>query len=238
MPWSVKSRLWQGFRDSHVEWFRVKDPRGIYAYDADLDALSTPILNDNQAAVILDECCEGCASLYDIEGTLTISGMFSWLETGVTVDGHHEPRVKDLIDHEWLMYLHHQRRINDKSNLGWLRNMLYSVTQQVMRQDLGHWLAYVAARLHHCPTLISFPYYAKYVFEEDSGTGFIQRHRIAVEAKGDDGSRSLDAIDVYGANITGCRFILGLDWLASAQRSRSTPGRPQRFARESRDPPM
>ena len=50
--------------------------------------------------------------------------------------------------------------------------MLYSVTQQVIRQDLGHWLAYVAARPDHCPTLISFLYYAKYVFEEDTGTAF------------------------------------------------------------------
>lgn len=26
-------------------------------------------------------------------------------------------------------------------------------------------------------------------------------------------SSTLDAIDVYGANITGCRMILGLSWL-------------------------
>ncbi|MCJ1464250.1 hypothetical protein MMC07_002863 [Pseudocyphellaria aurata] len=46
------------------------------------------------------------------------------------------------------------------------------ITQQVMRQDLGHWLAYVAARPDHSPTLISFPYYAKYVFEKDAGSAF------------------------------------------------------------------
>ena len=96
-----------GFRNSHVEWFRGKDPRSIYAYDANPEALSIPILNDDQAAIILNEFCEGGADLFNIEGTLTIPGMFSWLETRVTVDGQHEPGVQDLINHEWLMYLHH-----------------------------------------------------------------------------------------------------------------------------------
>ena len=51
------------------------------------------------------------------------------------------------------------------------------------------------------------------------GIKLLKRHCIAVEAKGDNGSKSLDAIDVYSANITDCRFILSLDWLASAQPS-------------------
>ena len=83
----------------------------------------------------------------DEEGTLTIPGMFSWLEEGVVVDSRYEPGIKHLIDSEWPIYFHHQRPINAVSNDGWLRNMLYGVIQQVVRQDLGHWLAYVAA----CP---------------------------------------------------------------------------------------
>ena len=129
-------------------------------------------LLEDQACNILNECCEGGADRWDKEGTLTIPGMFSWLETGVTVDGHYERGVKHLIDHEWSMYLHHQRLINNESNLGWLRNMLYGVTQQVMHQDLGHWLAYVAEHPDHNPTLVSSPYYAKYVFEKDAGSAF------------------------------------------------------------------
>ena len=49
---------------------------------------------------------------------------------------------------------------------------MYSITQQIMRQDLGHWLLYVATRPDYHPILISYPYYAKYVFEKDSGTAF------------------------------------------------------------------
>ena len=49
------------------------------------------------------------------------------------------------------------------------------------------------------------------------GIKLFRRHRIVVKAKGNDSSQSLDAIDVYSANITGCKLILGLDWLKKAQ---------------------
>lgn len=53
-----------------------------------------------------------------------------------------------------------------------MRNMFFGVTQQIMRMDLGHWSIYVAARADHNPRLVSYPYYAKYVFEKDTGTAF------------------------------------------------------------------
>ena len=113
----------------HCSWFRNQDTRGIYAYNAAANATNIPVISDQFARILLDECCKGAADIWDRKGTLTIPGMFNWLETGITVNDHHEPGVKPLIDHEWQMYLHHQCRINDQSNLGWLRNMLYSVTQ-------------------------------------------------------------------------------------------------------------
>ena len=156
----------------NTAWFRIKDPHRIFAYNPVPNAISIPVMSDQLACTILDECCENGAEIWDQEGTLTVPGMFSWLETGVTVDGRHEPGVQGLIDHEWSMYLHHQHRISNASNLGWLRNTLYSITQQIMRQDLGHWFLYVATRPDHNPILISYPYYAKYVFEKDSRTAF------------------------------------------------------------------
>ena len=102
----------------NTTWFRIKDPRGIFAYDPAPDAICIPVISDQLARTILDECCENGTELWDQEGTLTVREMFSWLETGVTVDGHHEPGVKELIDDEWSMYLHHQHRISDASNLG------------------------------------------------------------------------------------------------------------------------
>lgn len=80
--------------------------------------------------------------------------------------------VKQMIDDEFDLYLWHQCPVNGRSNNGWLRNMFFNLTQQIIRQDLGHWLLYVAARPDHRPQLISFSYYAKFVFEKDNSTGF------------------------------------------------------------------
>ena len=41
-------------------------------------------------------------------------------------------------------------------------------------------------------------------------------HCIAVKAKGNNEFQSIDAVNVYKANITGCKLILGLDWLSKA----------------------
>lgn len=166
-----------GFRATNWSWFRKEarlpvpeDAGGIYAHEAAPGVLLIPILTDEHARTILDECCTDGARVWEDQGTLTIPDMFSWLEYGVTVDGRHEPGVRALIDDELLMYLHHQRPINGVSNHGWLRNMFFGVTQQIARQDPGHWLAYVAARPDHRPQLVSYQYYVKYVFEKDSGT--------------------------------------------------------------------
>lgn len=51
------------------------------------------------------------------------------------------------------------------------------------------------------------------------GIKLFKRHCIAVETKSNNGSKSLDTVDVYSANIRGHRLILGLDWLASTQLS-------------------
>lgn len=40
------------------------------------------------------------------------------------------------------MYHWHLREINGRSNLGWHREQLFSVVQQVMRQDIGYYPYY------------------------------------------------------------------------------------------------
>ena len=61
-----------------------------------------------------------------------------------------------------------------KPNLGWVRTMLYSLTQQAIRGDLEYWILYVALRADGNPRLVSYPYYTKYAAGEDS-TVFHQR---------------------------------------------------------------
>ena len=42
-----------------------------------------------------------------------------------------------------------------------------------------------------------------------NGIQFYRRHRMAVEALGTDGTPTLDAVTIYGANITGCKLSFG-----------------------------
>lgn len=51
--------------------------------------------------------------------------------------------------------------IDGKANLGWLRNIVHSLTQQIIRGYIGYWLAYVALRPDTTPRLVSYPYYTK-----------------------------------------------------------------------------
>ena len=66
------------------------------------------------------------------------------------------------------MYFHYQRELNGKPNRGWLRTMVYSITQQLIRQDLAYYMAYVALRPNRSPRLVAYPYYTKYVQNGDS----------------------------------------------------------------------
>lgn len=52
--------------------------------------------------------------------------------------------------------------------MGWLRNMFYSLVQQVMRQDPLYYRHYVLPRPDNEWRLISYPYYTKYTIPGDS----------------------------------------------------------------------
>ena len=93
------------------------------------------------------------------DGTIVVPGMFSWLLT-------HElwPVMREEIE----MYHWHIREIGGRSNLGWLRNCLYSTLQQIVRQDLRYYATYVGLRPDKRYTLMSYPYYMKSAKRDDS----------------------------------------------------------------------
>lgn len=65
-----------------------------------------------------------------------------------------------ILDESFDMYDFHTRTIDGKNNLGWCRVMYHSLIQQLVRGDIGYWLAY--AILREETNLISYPYYTKY----------------------------------------------------------------------------
>lgn len=93
--------------------------------------------------------------------------MFSWLSEGITVDGVHESGIQYPIDEGFAMYLHHQREVDGKSNFGWLKTIVFGLTQQVIGQALEYWILYVVLRPDQNLNLVSFPLYGKYTTQDD-----------------------------------------------------------------------
>ncbi len=83
-------------------------------------------------------------------------------------DGEHETGIDDMLIEEFDMYLHHQRERNEQFNKRWLRTMFYSLSQQIVRQDIEYWALYACLRPDRIIRLISYSYYAKYVTSDDS----------------------------------------------------------------------
>ncbi len=66
--------------------------------------------------------------------------------------------LADLFKLEFDCYLWHQRHVNDKDNLGWLRNCWYSLAQDVVRQDPFYYFLYIMLREDNVYKLILYPY--------------------------------------------------------------------------------
>ena len=141
--------------------------------------------------------------------------LLQWLQPGVRVEWETvgsviivdafkwwwESGISDLVLEEFDMYRHHIREINGKSNLGWQRNQIHSLSQQLMRQDPYYYIAYAALRPDGRWRLISYPYYTKYTVPGDH-TFFrhidINIQRLISEERGANmiqGSLSLDDED-------------------------------------------
>jgi hypothetical protein len=76
--------------------------------------------------------------------------------------------ILEVVLEEFDLYHAHLRLINNKANLGWLRNMYHSLGQQAMRQDPKYFAIYCALRPDRNTNLVSYPYYAKYTHEGDN----------------------------------------------------------------------
>lgn len=101
-------------------------------------------------------------------GSVVIPNLFSWWwEQDIpTADGNYTS-VAAVLDVEFDMYRHHLRKIGGRENYGWLRNMVHSVGQQLMRQDPLYYSVYCHLRPDHHWRLVSYPYYAKYASKGD-----------------------------------------------------------------------
>lgn len=88
---------------------------------------------------------------WQTRGTINTGKIFGYLS-----------KLEGEIAFEFDYYLWNMRRINNRPNYGWCRNMVYSLIQQLIRQDPGYYMLYVLLRPDGWTRLISYPYYTKY----------------------------------------------------------------------------
>ena len=161
---SITKNWWRRLSRPALE----EDAHGVFAHRMERDSLTRALTVDRAQMIIEDIAGSDAWTTWSDTGNLIVKGMFSWLWDGLQTDGDFVEGVGDLIAEEFDMYRYHQAEINGVSNKGWLRTMYHSLSQQIIRQDLGYWLTYVCLRPDRNHRLIAYPYYAKYAIQGDS----------------------------------------------------------------------
>jgi hypothetical protein len=97
------------------------------------------------------------------DSSLIVPNLFKYITTDI--------KLFEMIDTEFKIYEHHYQPRTLKSKMGFQRNMFYSLTQQLVRQDPAWYALNAALRPSHDWRLISYPYVAKMV-KPGENTGF------------------------------------------------------------------
>jgi hypothetical protein len=114
-----------------------------------------------------------------------------------------------MIGQEFQMYEHHFQPHTSKPKMGFLRNMFFSLTQQMVRQDPAWYTLNAACRPNHGWRLISYPYVAKMVSPGDK-TGFAHTDvNIAKWVETKHGANQLtSSLSLDQENPTNCTVIV------------------------------
>ncbi len=99
---------------------------------------------------------------------LLIQDMFVWLWAKIDSKKEHEMSIDNMILKKFDMCLYHQHERNDQLNKSWLKTMFYSLSQQIIKQDIEYWTLYACLCLNLNTQLVFYLYYVKYVLLNDS----------------------------------------------------------------------
>jgi hypothetical protein len=147
------------FTIDHPDWF-YKDVRVITEEESRLRVFKFPgephddmVVDDAISEIILTRYGgpDTVNVWYDV-GTIIVGDVFQYINT---------LELNALVDIEFNIYRHHHRMLPGKKRLGWLRNMFFSIIQQLVRQDLVWYALSVACRPDHNHRLITYPYVTK-----------------------------------------------------------------------------
>jgi len=114
-----------------------------------------PEFTFNAFAIMERFAGHNAAQKWDRDGNLLIPNLLNYIRE--------DRRLYEMIGQEFDMYEHHFQPHTSKPKMGFLRNMFYSLTQQLVRQDPAWYALNAACRPSHNWRLISYPYVAKKV---------------------------------------------------------------------------
>lgn len=103
------------------------------------------------------------SKIWDETGNLITTNLLSYISE--------DSKLYDLIGQEFEMFEYHFQPHTSKPKMGFLRNMFYSLTQQLVRQDPAWYALNAACRPSHEWRLTTYPYVAKKVVPGER-TGF------------------------------------------------------------------
>jgi hypothetical protein len=193
-------------RKQKAKWFRyscrpivLQDLLGALRYKSHaLDAIAF----DFDEVQVFDRFAGGGSwQTWQEDGTINIPGVFDYLNQ---VD------LQEMIDIEFGIYRHHHHTPAGTSRLGWLRNMYYSLVQQLVRQDPVWYALTVAARPDKHWRLISYPYITKDTDTGGEATGFLHLD-LDLEAyitDGRGGSRLTSSLSLDNEDMDGCTVVV------------------------------
>jgi hypothetical protein len=148
-------------RQINPDWFQKSvrteseaDYLVVYRYPS----LQTPPFQFNPQQIFNRFAGPDAWATWHTDGTIILPDIFQYLN---------HPDIIAAIDTEFAMYLHHFRPVPGRPQMGFLRNMFYSLIQQLLRQDPVWYALMAAARPNHSWRLISYPYTAKCALEGD-----------------------------------------------------------------------
>lgn len=127
---------------------------------------------------------------WERDGNILVEGLFADIFE----------ELNEEIEYEFNLYLHHRPPVgtDNQGHRGWMRHMLYSLTQQLVRQDVEYYSLIVATRPDKQHRLITYPYYTKYTQPGDS-LGFkhldLNAEAYAQHRQGDTWIQSLVSLD-------------------------------------------
>ena len=97
-----------------------------------------------------------------------IKNLFQWwFDQKIKITECDEICIKEIILTEYNMYRHHQREIMKRTSYDWLRTMIHSLAQQIMKQNFMYYKIYVTLWFDHAWKLVFYFYYIKYAVSND-----------------------------------------------------------------------